>query len=62
MMATYGYGKTRAGRSFHVIVFAGGATRCGRTAVREHRPDLPLTEKSCERCLQLTRHDAEVSA
>jgi len=60
-MATYGYGKTRAGRSFHVIVFASGATRCGRNVTREHREELPLGEKSCERCLQLTQHDADVA-
>ena len=61
-MATYGYGKTRAGRSFHVIVFASGQTRCGRYASREHTDHLPMTERSCETCLRLTQHDAEVSA
>jgi hypothetical protein len=60
-MATYGYGKTRAGRSFHVIVFASGQTRCGRYATREQRAELPLGEKSCEPCLRLTQHDADVT-
>lgn len=48
------YGKTRAGRSWHLVVFeASGRTRCGRYATTERVDDLPLADKSCETCLRL---------
>lgn len=49
------YGKTRAGRSWHRIVFENeGKARCGRVVEGERRNDLPLHEKWCETCLRLT--------
>lgn len=49
--------------AIEVVDAAGWHTRCGRLITTQSAPvspTLPLDERSCETCLRLDTHDAEV--